>query len=278
MKIFKKQFLAIIMAVAVMLTAFPMTAFAAGTGKGDGSSDNANNNLDYVFTITATDLTTTVSTYGGWGLSWINRTIYDDGNLNGSILGAYLPAGVGFTIIGESTKAYLIDTWQSSTIRLAGVWISKSGGNLTLNTAGAMEGLVTTTSTVYCGTNTSGFASNGTVSANEYVAILYKSGSMYYIEYNDSSYLRKRGWISTSNVIKWNPSDPYAMTTVSGSTTNYSSGFYVYYAPGEGYSSFDWLSSGTAYTVVSYITIHGQEYTLINYWEGTKIMAGYIKT
>ena len=70
------------------------------------------------------------------------------------------------------------------------------------------SGMVTSSTTVYYGTNTSNYGSSGSVSAGEYVCILAKKSNYYYIEYNTSSG-RKRGWCVKSAINNGNDSKPF---------------------------------------------------------------------
>lgn len=263
----KKRFIALVMIIAIMAMVIPKNVFAAGE----------NDSQDAIEVISAKETSNSKTSYaGGWGISWTYKQLYDDGDLNDYIFGAVLPAGVGFTIIGESDDAYLIDTYSSINVHLAGVWIAK--GSMTLNFTTAQAGEVNNTVNVFGGTNTSYFECIGTLYSGDVVTLLAKSGNWYFIEFNDGYYLRKRGWAPAAYIDKCGTSEPSTMSTLIGNTTRLGTGQSVFYAPGSGYTAFEVLGTGKQFTLVDIETIGSVDYALVNYWNsgGTEVVTGYI--
>lgn len=278
MKNIKMRIVAITAVMFVALTIFASASvFAAENGATDAAkvtvitaSTVANANGQGVNSIT--------SQYdGGWGQSWVERTLYDDGNLNDMIVGATLPAGVGFTIMAETANAYLIDTFEEQYVHLAGVWISKTG-SLTINNT-AIAGVVTASTTAYGGTSSTNYEAVGSISSGDTVTVLAKSGNWYFIEFNDVYYLRKRGWVPSSYINTYYGSTPDDYSQLIGQTSYLSNNNkLVYYAPGLGYSAFDTFAVGQTYTLVDFMYINGVEFAAVDYIPSgnTKVRTGYI--
>lgn len=268
-----KVFAMLLAVVIVMVVSIPV--YASTT-----NDDRLDDITTEVIVITATEKPnpTRTQTSPGWGLCWQDKTIYTDSSLNNIIIGAVVPAGVGFTILAEAEDSYYVDTMASATIHLAGVWIAK--GNLSKN-MNAIPATVTATSTsVYGGTNTNYFYNIGTISSGDTVSVISKSSSWYFIEFNVSnSYLRKRGWVPSSVLSTYNNATPNEMATIIGNTTMVSTvNLAVFYAPGGGYDDFTLIPIGKQFTIVNAENIAGDQYILVNFWndDNTKVVTGYV--
>lgn len=213
---------------------------------------------------------------GGWGQSWVSRIIYNDSDLTSPITGISLPAGVGFTILDQTSTAYCIDTYISSTQHVLGCWISRTP-NMSSNFT-AITGVATSAGYAYGGTNSSTFEYIGSFGTGSNVTVLSKSGTYYYVEFNNSSYLRKRGWVPSSCLSLYGSATPIDFDTLSGNMTYYGNNQNVHYAPGTGYISFTSIGTDTRFSIVNFTTIHGIDYALINYipYAGAKVRTGYI--
>lgn len=283
MKNFKKAVAFILMIAMVMATS--VNVFAIDVDDSASTTDSSgfitrvdSNGVSHVSPATNDEPDTggTRTFDGDWAISWVNKTLYDDASFSTTYVGIYLPAGVGFTIIGSTDTAYQIDTYVDQYFHAQGLWIEK--GSITLN-PDAQAGTATSSTTIYGGTSSTYFEAVGSVSSGATVSILSKSDNYYYVEFNDGYYLRKRGWVSASYVTKWGTSAIPTFSGIAGLTTYYSDGKPVFYAPGSGYPSYDTIYYGRAYTLLDIVSIHGVDYAMINYFPydgATQVRAGYI--
>lgn len=268
MKNLKMRIATLLMAIVTMLSIFPVNAFAA-TSKNAVAIDANSSGQIQSLAITYTS---------GWGQAWTDHYVYYDANGENQIPNKILPAGVGFTILAETDVSYLIDTYNGINSHLEEVWISRN--YVTVDTANAQAGNVTSSAYVYASVNPNNSVSVGNVYVGDIVTILAKSGTYYFIEFNDTNYMRKRGWVSIYSVTPRETTQVGALDTVLGNTTRYTEGTtYVYAAPGTGYVACDVLSNNSKYTLVGYTTIHGHDYALISYLSGfiSFLHLGYIE-
>ena len=109
-----------------------MCMFAVPTNAADSSNvAEAQNDEVKVIKGEDTGISTVDFQRGGWGMSKVDRSVYTDSSCVNRVEDCILPAGVGFSIVEETSGAFRIDTYSDINVYLCGVWITK--GNLTLD-------------------------------------------------------------------------------------------------------------------------------------------------
>ena len=145
--------------------------------------------LSCLVIITSIFITITVSgiadedyTYGAFALSTAYQTVYKYNNTNSQTVGSVY-AYEGITILYTQGSSYYIE-YSSSTGAKRGYLLNPQVA--WFESDNTTVGYVNTTSTTYCGPNTSTYSSTGTVYSGEYVAVLKATPTWAYIEYNTS--------------------------------------------------------------------------------------------
>lgn len=129
---------------------------------------------------------------GGWAQLRTQTTVVDK---NGATVGTVY-AGEGVTVFYISGNRAYIEFSGKSTIKQGFVSLSnlRYGGHYNESCLGK----VTTSSNTYYAPNTNHYA--GSVSAGEHVAVIAKTSTWSYIEYNISGGFRKRAYVPTSSL------------------------------------------------------------------------------
>lgn len=206
------------------------------------------------------------------GIAYTNKTVYQYMYLEKKIGTIY--AEEGFTILATEDNAYYV-SYSSPGGEKKG-YISKD--NIFTNFGGSVAGRITANCTVYYRDFTSSGVV-GSVSTNEYVAVLSKNNNGWsYIEYNTSASGRKRGFINSSNISLFQeknlPQNPATPLTSDGT---YSGNSDIYRGPGLQYEKIGNLN-GKNYTKfnVQVIRMNGRDWFLVYYTDNGVQKSGYI--
>lgn len=227
-----KRFLTMFLAMALVLTIFPTISAHAATNN------------------------------SSWAIASTSKSVYRYANLTTKIGTIY--ADEGFTILAEESDSYYV-SYSTSKGEKKG-YISKSSLNTYFNSSCA--GQITSGGTVYFGPSSSIYASVGSVSTGEYVAVLAAYDGWTYIEYNTSTVGRKRGFISSSKVSLFE--DPpylpgiYGYINAIGPCSIYVN-TNVYRGTGTQYEVIDNLVGKTFYRIGE-VTINNRTWTHVRYY------------
>lgn len=186
----------------------------------------------------------------GLGINYNSSlTVYNDSNLTSKKGTIYVEEG--FTILRKATNSNGVQYYEvsySNSTTTGGTGYVKAEGNYYVVSTSA--GIVSSSTTVYYGTNTSQYGSSGSVSAGETVCILAAKNSWYYIEYNTSSG-RKRGWCAQSAIDcitnKQFKSTPEGTTFIGDSETV--GNYIVYSGPGSNYAQIGQVGNESVYVI-----------------------------
>lgn len=210
---------------------------------------------------------------GGWNQMQSTTTVVDS---NGSTVGTVY-AGEGVTVLYLSGSKAYIEYSASNTAKRGFVNLSTLRYINKYNQTAV--GRVTTSSTTYYSPATTYYA--GSVNSGEYVAVLCKSGSWAYVEYNVSGGLRKRAFMPASNIEYYSSdirSSFYHSTT--GLIVPISSNVTVYSGPnGSTYSQAGTIyasDNGQVYSYATFTDGSGRSMLYVSYPAGNSTKYGYI--
>lgn len=140
--------------------------------------------------------------------------------------------------------------------------------------------MVTETSNLYYGTNTSQYQVSGTVYTSELVAVLARNGDWAYVDYNTTSG-RKRGYMSFSHLKCYSRSDELSdlyTYNKAGTDMDVSGTFNVRSGPSDQYPIIGSISNETVkyFTYVNYDGLHQWNYIEYDTANGQKKSGFYI--
>lgn len=136
---------------------------------------------------------------GGIAYANVALTVYSDSSCSTSKGTIYQHEG--FTVLNTSGLVSYVEYSTSSGAKRG--YVKNTNSSINYRTSNTCVAMITNSSTVYYGTDTSSYSAAGSVYAGELVVVLAKNDDWVYIEYNTTSG-RKRGYMSYSNLSCYN--------------------------------------------------------------------------